>query len=333
MSWKDLLDSNNATERTLPWFGFKRVHDAERSWTLVGPLPPEHGWFKFNAGGGREATLASPELQQIDPAWGTGQKQFKGYIVGDRFIRDDTWVDPDPNGLIFATVPTYCVEPGLERFARATVVKDREGHLVYMGQEFPIGPEVEVTRAFQDRAEGINKIAGATPALDLAFRFLTHDRLTREKHREAMRKLREAEAKKRAEQERIEKLMKDAGTAVGRRALAVHDFDTAAREALRVSGAELLDTRPSRNKNEMVVQYRFEKQRFECVVEKKTLRVVDAGVCLTDHATGQKGDTFFTLESLPGVIGEAMRRRKLVVWRHVDPDAEGDEEHEEIDWY
>ena len=201
MSWKDLLDSNNATERTLPWFGFKRVHDAERSWTLVGPLPPEHGWYKFNAAGGREATLASPELQQADPAWGDGQQKYKGYIVGDRFIRDDTWVDPDPKGLILATVPTYCVEPGLERFARATVVKDREGHLVYLGQEFPIGPEVEVTRAFQDRKDDIRRIMGATPALDLAFRFLTHDRLDREKHRAELRKIREAEDKKRVEKE------------------------------------------------------------------------------------------------------------------------------------
>jgi hypothetical protein len=123
--------------------------------------------------------------------------------------------------------------------------------------------------------------------------------------------------------------MKDAGTAIGRRALAAKDFESAAREALRVSGAELLDVRQSANKGEMVVQYRFEKRRFECVVQKNTLRVIDAGVCLTDHNTNEKGDTFFTLESLPGVIAEAMRRDKLVVWRHVDRDDDG----EEIDWY
>jgi hypothetical protein len=328
MSWKDLLDSGS--ERVLPWFGFKRVHDAERSWTLLKPLPPEHGWFRFSVTGGRGAVLASPELQEIDPAWLGWRKGFVGYLVGDRFISDYARVDPDPAKLIDQTTVTYCVEPGLERFARVVVVEDREGHLVYLRQEFPIGPEVEVTKAYQDRAESVSNVPGVTPALDLAFRFLSHNRLTQEKHREALRKLQEEEARKLAEKERVEKLMKDAGSAVGRRALAAHDFDTAAREALRVSGAELLDARPSRNKNEMVVQYRFEKRRFECVVNRLTLRVIDAGVCLTDHDSGVKGDTWLTLESIPGVIAEAMRRQKLVIWRHVDAEAEEDEE---IDWY
>jgi len=116
--------------------------------------------------------------------------------------------------------------------------------------------------------------------------------------------------------------MKDAGTAVGRRVLAARDFETAAREALKISGAELLDTRPSHNKAEMVVQYRFRERRLECVVDKATMRVLDAGVCLTDHGTGVKGDRLFTLESLPGVIGEAMNLNKLVVWRHLDGDEE-----------
>jgi hypothetical protein len=33
-----------------------------------------------------------------------------------------------------------------------------------------------------------------------------------------------------------------------------------------------------------------------------------------------KGDTRFTLESLPTVVGEAIRTGKLVVYRHVDGD-------------
>ena len=328
MGWKDLLNSGSV--RVLPWFGFRRVHDAVRSWTLSGRQPPEHGWFKFLEMGGREAELDSNEPLPPDPAWGEGQRKHNGYLVGDRFIPDTSRIDLDPARLIDQTVMTYCVEPGMERFARAEVVLDREQHLVFMGQTFPLGPEAEVTRAFQDKAESIDKIPGVTPALDLAFRFLSYDRVMRERRREELRRLQEEEEKKRAEQERLEKLMKDAGSAVGRRALAAKDFDTAAREALRVSGAELLDTRRSANRGEMVVQYRFEKRRLECVVEKATLRVVDAGVCLTDHDTGRKGDRFFTLESLPGVIAEAMRKNKLVVWRHVDRDGEDDEE---IDWY
>jgi len=322
MSWKDLL--NSGSERVLPWYGFKRVHDAERSWTLLDPLPPEHGWYLFNMAGGRDAKLVSRELQPPNLVWGDGQPVTRGYLVGDRFIRDDAGVDPDPAKLILQTIVVYCVEPGLERFARAWVVEDREGRLVFLRQDFPMGPEEQVTRAYQDKAKNVDNIPGVTPPLDLAFQFLSYDRTTREKRREELRKLLEATEKKRAEEERVKKLMKDAGSAVGRRALAAKDFYTAAREALRVSGAELLDVRQSYNKGEMVVQYRFQQRRLECVIEKNTLKVIDAGVCLTDHVTGEKGDVYFTLESLPGVIGEALKLNKLVVWRH--PGGEDDDD-------
>jgi hypothetical protein len=288
-------------------------------------MPPEHGWYRFNVSGGRGAELASKELQPLDPAWGDGLRKLKGYLVGDRFIPDFARVDPDPSKLIQQTTIVYCVEPGLERFARATVVIDREDRLVFLSQEFPMGSEESVTRAYQDRALSIAGIPGVTPPLDLAFRWLTYQRLQKEKRAEELRRLRAEEEKKRAEEERVAKLMKDAGTAVGRRALAGKDFEAAAREALRVSGAELLDVRQSYNRGEMVVQYRFQQRRLECTVEKTTLRVIDAGVCLTDHDTGEKGDTFFTLESLPGVIGEAMKLGKLVVWRHVGDDHEEDD--------
>lgn len=178
--------------------------------------------------------------------------------------------------------------------------------------------------AFQDRASNINHIAGVTPALDLAFRWITYQRERQEERRRELQRIREEEERKRAEEERLREAVQQGGTAAGRRVLARTDFEAGAREALRVSGAELLDVRQSHNRREMVVQYRFQQRRLECVVERDTFRVVDAGVCLTDHATGQKGDTFFTLESLPGVIAEAMRLGKLVVWRHVDPDFQED---------
>ena len=63
-------------------------------------------------------------------------------------------------------------------------------------------------------------------------------------------------------------------------------------------------------------------------------RLLDAGVCLDNHR-GTKGDTFFTLESLPAVIGEAIRGNKLVVWRHVPGDGgynDDDEDDEGDDW-
>ncbi|MFA6234104.1 MAG: hypothetical protein WC824_07960, partial [Bacteroidota bacterium] len=104
----------------------------------------------------------------------------------------------------------------------------------------------------------------------------------------------------------------------GRRALAGRDFDAAAKAALAISGAEFLESREGYNKNEMIVRYRFEGYRLECVADKTTLRIVDSGICLTDHDTGEKGDTRFTLESLPAVVLEAIKTHKLVIYRHGD---------------
>lgn len=317
MSWKDLLNDRSA--RVLPWFGFRRVHDAERSWTLVGPKPPEHGWFKFATAGGREATLSDPTaLPTWDIDWAESHPKVRGYVVGDRFIPDTARVDPNPKKLVEQTVTIYCVELGIARLARVQAAKDREGRLVYVGQEFPNGADAYAIRAYEDRADSLDHVQGVTPSLDLAFRWITHQRNQAEERRRAIEALRLEEEKKRAEEERLRELMKDAGSALGRRALAERDFNAAAIEALRVSGATFLDARKSYHRGEMVVQYRYLDRRFECVVEEKSLRVVDSGICLTDHDTGEKGDTFFTLESLPGVVAEAARIGKLVVYRHVD---------------
>jgi hypothetical protein len=54
------------------------------------------------------------------------------------------------------------------------------------------------------------------------------------------------------------------------------------------------------------------RRRFECVCHASTLRIIESGICLIGHVTG---DTFFTLESLPGVIAEAIRDNVLVVFR------------------
>jgi hypothetical protein len=314
MSWKDLLDEGS--ERVLPWYGFGRIHDAERSWRLSGPRPPEHGWYRFETGGGRNATVASRELHEPDLSWADNQPQLRGYLVGDHFIPDN--VTHTSRKLM----PAYCVELGLERFARATVVRDRDGHLVYISQEFPSGPEEEVRRAYQDRRDSLDHIANVTPALDLAFRWITRRREEHEERRRELERIRAEEAAKRAARERFEKAVRDAGTAAGRRVLAEQDFEMAAKEALRISGAELLDVRESYQRSEMVVQYLFRHRRLECVVDRRTLQVVDSGICLTDHHTGEKGDTYFTLESLPGVVSEGMDQGKLVVYRHVDGDVE-----------
>lgn len=323
MGWQDLLASGGT--RTLPWLGGREVFSRDRTWVIQGRLPAEHGWYEFETSGGRKAQLAGEA--EPDPSYEDGFTSLRGYLVGNRFIADDARVDPDPAKLIDQTEQVFCIEPGLDRFTRAVVVRSKAG-LVYIQQEFPEGAEYQVLAAYQDRLDNVDAIVGVTPALDLAFRWITYQRARAEERQRELERIRLEEERKLAEADRLAKLMKDAGTAVGRRELAKRDFNAAAREALRVSGAELLDVRDSANRGEKVVQYRFRNYRLECVVDKNTLGILDAGVCLDDHR-GEKGDTYFTLESLPGVIGQAIDEHKLVIWRHLPGGRHHGEWHEE----
>jgi len=314
MSWEDLLSSKK--NRILPWVDGRKIYADGRSWTIQGELPPEHGWYEFYTSSGRKASLIGPAESDVEFEFEPGRRIVRGYLVGNRLIPDNARVDPDPEKLISQTVPVFLVERGLDRFTRAVTVESGGGKLIYIRQEFPEGPEAEVQEAYQDRLSSIDHIKNVTPALDLAFRWISLQRL-RAEEREKQRELRRLEEERRAAKaERLRQAMRDAGTGIGRRTLAKQNFNAAAKAALAVSGAQLLDAMPSRCQNEMVVRYRFRRRRFECVVDKNTLQIVDSGICLTDERTGEKGDTYFTLESLPPVIGQAIDEDVLVVYRH-----------------
>jgi len=198
------------------------------------------------------------------------------------------------------------------------------GPLVYIGQEMPLGPESDVLNAYLDQTKSVDAIPGVTPALDAAFRMESYQRAEAEKRRLEEERRRREEDERRAQEERRRQLVEQLGDGAGRRAMAHVDFDQAARAALAVGGAELLDTRKATRRGERIVKFRLDRRRFECTCEEATLRIIDAGICLTAHYDdanfegGTKGDTWFTLESLPGVIREAQAQGKLVVFRHVN---------------
>lgn len=321
MGWQDLLGSGG--ERVLPWTGGRQVHSQDRTWSIKGRLPLEYGWYVFDTTSGRHACLKGREPVEMDLDYDQGMTLLRGYLVGDRFIPDDARVDPDPAKLIEQTEPVFCVELGLDRFTRAAVARDREGHLIYIRQEWPQGPEPAVLMAYQDRKDSVADIPDVTPALDLAFRWISYQRAAAEARAAELARLQ-------AEEERRRRLVQQMGTAEGRREMAKVDFDTAARAALAIGGAELLDVRQGYNKHEKIVQYRFRHRRLECVCDARTMRIIDAGVCLDNHRgqADSKSDTLFTLESLPTVIDEVMDMGRLVVWRNVngDPDYAWDEE-------
>lgn len=301
VSWRDLL-APASDVRVVPWTGGRRVSDRDRAWAVEGRLPQEHGWHAFRVDAGRRATWDGPG--EPVAGWEDGREQLRGYLVGNRLIPDGAAVEPDAERLAVQTVAVHLAERGLERFSRALVARDPGAPWVWVRAEFPLGPEAEVDAAFVGRRATLDGVRDVPPALDLAFRFTSRERWLAEERRAAAERRR-----------REEELL---GTAEGRRELAATDFDAAARSALRGSGAELLDVRDAHGRHEKVVQFRFLGRRFECVVDRRTLRIVDAGICLNDYESGTKGDARFTLESLPGVIDEAIRADVLVVFRHVE---------------
>jgi hypothetical protein len=332
MGWRDHLQKEEETV-VLPWFAGREIRSADRVFNIQGKLPREPGWNTFSVKGrtarlleGEEAKLRA-EQNVLPP--GSLQSEVSGYLVGDRFIRDDAVVDPDPARIAEQSEQIWFVEEGLDRFTRVEAGRVHEGGpLIFAGMAFPLGPEDEVTRAFQDRKPSVSDIKGVVPALDAAFRMESWRRSETERLRAEAEERRRREEEQRRREEQRQELVRQLGDGAGRRAMAAVDFDAAARAALQVGGAEFLDARQSRNRNEMVVTFRFHNRRFECTCDRFTLQIIDAGICLVNHATGEKGDAYFTLESFPAVIAQAERERRLVVWRHVD----GVDDRDREDW-
>jgi len=308
VGWRDLLQQDEVI--TVPWTGGRDLRRGSRSFQIHGALPPEHGFHEFAVSGGRRATWKGPSPMTADQWFEEKTPMIRGYLLGDRLAPDGVGVVPDLARLIDQTELVHLVEPGLDRYARIAAARAEDGRLIYVRQEFPLGPEDEVRAAYMDRKPSIDDVPGVPPALDLLFRLESWQREEVVRRRAELERLRLQQE----EEERMEKLRRQ-----DRRQLARQSFGDAARAALAVTGAELLDERPAYQRGEHVVQFRFRGRRFECVADEQ-LRIIDSGICLIDHETGEKGDTRFTLESLPGVISEAMDQGVLVVFRHVGAD-------------
>ena len=320
MSWRDLLQTERET-LVFPWVGGKSLRwSDERVWTIEGRVPHEFGWHRFTLQGRRAKVAGLVPAEPESLAF-----KVQGYLVGDRIVPDGARIDPDPKKIALGSEPVYLIEDGLDRFVRVSAGRIHEGGpLIYQGLEMPLGPEEDVLGAFLDQKASVDAIAGVTPALDAAFRMESYQRAEAEKRRLEEERRRREEEERQAREEKRRKLVEQLGDGAGRRALAHVDFDQAARAALAVGGAEFLDSLKSPRRGERVIKFRLDRRRFECTCEENTLRIIDAGICLTAHYDdeafegGTKGDTWFTLESLPGVIRQAQAEGKLVVFRHVN---------------
>jgi hypothetical protein len=310
VGWRDLLTKGDE-KVTLPWLGGTELRASSRYWTLTGRRPKEHGWYSFKIEG-RNVQFDGKAEAQPDLLI----ESVRGYLVGDRIVADDARCEPDPKRIVEFSEPVHLLEEGLDRFARVRAGRIyKDGPLVYQGPEFPLGPEDEVLQAFLDQKTSVSIIKGVSPALDAAFRMEVWQRIEAERRRVELERIRREEEEKRQKEERRQALVKKLGDGEGRREMAKVDFNAAARAALTVAGAEFLDAKSVR-RGEWAVKYRLDGARYECICDER-LGIIDSGICLVDHDTGEKGDTYFTLESLPAVLRQANRERRLVVYRHV----------------
>jgi hypothetical protein len=298
MSWQDLLQSAEDTI-VLPWCGESKITDGRRYWK-VSRRPPEFGWYEFTIAG-RNVSYKNPA--NLDDSIFVETKS--GYLIGDRLIKDDVVAFSNPKDIRGESV--FLIESGLDKFSRVKVGRVNESSpWIFLCIDFGFGCEPEVLSAYLDR-QSIKDIKGVPSSLAAVFNI---ENWLRD---EADRLQREIEAREAAERAR-EAALRAMGTSAGRRDLARYDFRQAATSALAVSGAEYIDHRMD-HYNNYIVRYRLRNRRFESVVT-QNLSVLEAGICLTDEETGDKGDTFFTLESLPFVIMEAIDTGVLVVFRH-----------------
>jgi hypothetical protein len=261
-----------------------------------------------------------PALVQNDVLMGW----VRGYLVGDRLVPGDVRVDPDPKTIVGHSERVHLIDPGLDRFVLVAAGRvSEDSPLVFLQQEMPLGPEPEVLGAFLDGKPSVADIKGVSPALDAAFRMELWQKAEVERRRLELEERLRKETEDRAREARRRELVEKLGDGVTRREMAALDFGAAARAALAMGGAEYLDHRNATRPNEVAVRYRLRGRRYECTCDRRTLQIIDAGICLTAHEDdpdfegGTKGDTFFSLESLPGVVLEAEGRNQLVVFRHV----------------
>jgi hypothetical protein len=318
MDYKKFLGKTD--ELVLPSFGGVTVSAKGRTLRLEEPL--EAGWWRFVVKG-RQATPQGRADEEA-PDLG-GLSVVRGHLVsGVRLVTDEGIVHdvqfPPPD------------EP--ELFAPCTARRWHSGELLFDGIEFEEEAEEAARRALED-GETLEAVKGVPASLRAAFAYalvesasahlqipvvpleVRHQILAlahggRERAEATLRAL--ADRRQEAERARTARANAPADAAAAARVANVlagwSDRTTRVHEALRSAGAQLLRMRGLSN-DQSEVTYRFMGSRFLAVVHAQTLNVIDAGVCL-DGA-----DSALTLDSLPGVIREAIDTGQLVVTRRV----------------
>jgi hypothetical protein len=303
-----------AEEMVLPYVGGPFVDAPDRRLRATGATAP--GWWRFTVSG-RTATAVEPadapdlgDLPAVRGYW------VAGYLVGERAVAYRLALGPASDPM---------------RFAPVIARRWPGGALLFDTEDFETGVEDQVRAALEQGTEhGVNgsltSIAGVPAALRAAFGYAVMLRvatnlgvpvrpvqlrwhigeLAAMGDVAAMRILTAAQERRAAEPDHVEQWRAQRTDARLRPASSRDRVLDRAEAALRGAGAVLRDSRWLSG-DLLEVRYDFLDDRFVSVVDGETLRVVDAGICLAG------ADDRVTLESLPGVIAEAVRTFQLEI--------------------
>ena len=333
MDYKKFLARSE--ERTLPHFGGVVLEAPDRALRLDAALAA--GWYRFEIHGRRAKSI---EPADPDPSLLESLPIVRGHSFGDRLF--STGAIAEPLFFLPADRPP--------RFSIARARRWPRGQLLFDSLDFDTEAEETARRALEDQRSLANE-RGIPATLRAAFGFAVASEVARGMHvpisfaeiagrvvelagedgrtiaeQELHRIERErAEHARWIEHERRIGLARERAREVAAERGAL-DPETRAEEALTSAGAQLLDTRRL-DGGLLEVTYRFMGERFLSIVEQTTLRIVDAGICLAGY------DDRLTLESLPGVIREAIEDHRLVIARRdaADPMARYHWERELVD--
>ncbi len=304
-----------AETRVLPYLGGPYVDAPGRRLRASGATAT--GYWRFGVSG-RTATAVEPadppdlsDLPAVRGYW------VAGYLVGDRAIAYRLAMGPDTDPV---------------RFAPVIARRWHGGALLFEAEDFETGVEDQVRKEFdQGTGQGgsLSGISGVPAALRAAFGYAVMLRvatalgvpvrpvqlrwhigeLVAMGDVAARRILVSAQERRAAEPNHVEEWRVQRTDARLRPASARDRVLDRAEAALYGAGALLRDSRWLSG-DLLEVRYDFMDDRFVSVVDGETLRVVDAGICLAG------ADERLTLESLPGVIAEAIRtfRLEITAW-------------------
>jgi hypothetical protein len=325
----------------LPYFGGASVDAPERRLRLASEVEP--GWWTFEVEG-RIARAMEP----AEPGDLSALPRARGYLWGDRLVRNGATAEPisflpaeEPplfapalgrrwhgGELIFEQLELESevvegVRRALEEDRPLALVKGvpaelRSAFALALVQS--VSRRVRIPAAAAELKDFLVEIAeGGAPAAEAALRALEAERIRyRREAAERERRMQELAVRQAVEQER-ERRRADAEIAGRVRYATEEERRRALRQTARdriedavdAAGARLVRTR-GLEADRMEVTWTFMAERFVSIVDGVTLQVIDSGICLGHPAQ----DQLLTLDSLPGVVREAITTGRLVILRH-----------------